>query len=212
MKTLTAAAITLCAIATASLADDRETSCRYQGEVAAAVQKARLDGVSEAGVADAIAATNPGWPAQYNNAIPQLTAYVYQLKKRDLRKIDLVFDITPGLTIYADPQRVSQAITNLLLNAIKFSDAGARIVLRGLSPSSDRIQIEVVDQGIGIPEDELEGIFDTYKQGRAGREAGGSGLGLMIARRLVELHGGTLSAESQVGVGSRFTLSLPKNG
>ena len=87
MKTLTAAAITLCAIATASLADDRETSCRYQ--VAAAVQKARLDGVSEAGVADAIAATNPGWPAQYNNAIPQLTAYVYQLKKRDLRKIDL---------------------------------------------------------------------------------------------------------------------------
>ncbi len=125
------------------------------------------------------------------------------------KQVDLVIEADDSLVIEADPQRLGQAITNLALNAVKFSDAGARIVLRGLQPSPEVARIEVVDQGIGIPEDELEGIFDTFKQGRAGREAGGSGLGLMIARRLVELHGGTLTAESQVGVGSRFILSLP---
>ena len=128
------------------------------------------------------------------------------------KQVDLAIEAADDLEIEADPQRLGQAITNLVLNAVKFSDAGTCIVLRGHSPASERIHIEVVDQGVGIPEDELEGIFDTFKQGRAGREAGGSGLGLMIARRLVELHGGTLSAESKVGVGSRFTLSLPGLG
>ncbi len=125
------------------------------------------------------------------------------------KKVGLHIEAGDELEIYADPQRLGQAITNLLLNAVKFSEAGACIVLRGLSPSPDVIRIEVEDQGLGIPEDELESIFDPYKQGKAGRQAGGSGLGLMIAKRLVELHGGSLSAESQLGVGSRFILSLP---
>lgn len=125
------------------------------------------------------------------------------------KQVDLIIEAAAELEIVADPQRLGQAITNLVLNAVKFSDAGARIVLRGLQPSPETIHIEVIDHGIGIPEDELEGIFDTFKQGRAGREAGGSGLGLMIARRLVELHDGSLSAQSKVGVGSRFILSLP---
>ncbi len=127
------------------------------------------------------------------------------------KQVDLIIEAEDGLQIDADPQRLGQAITNLVLNAVKFSEAGACIVLRGFSPSSGVTHIEVVDQGIGIPENELEGIFDTFKQGKAGREAGGSGLGLMIARRLVELHDGSLSAESQVGVGSRFILSLPSS-
>ena len=125
------------------------------------------------------------------------------------KRIHLIVEADRGLAIEADPQRLGQAITNLVLNAVKFSGTGTRIVLRGLAPSPETVRIEVVDQGVGIPEDELEGIFDTYRQGKAGREAGGSGLGLMIARRLVELHGGSLSAESRVGVGSRFILTLP---
>ena len=126
------------------------------------------------------------------------------------KQVDLIIEADQELEIAADPQRLGQAITNLVLNAVKFSGAGACIVLRGLAPSPELTRIEVVDQGIGIPEDELEGIFGPFNQGKAGREAGGgSGLGLMIARRLVELHGGSLSAESQVGVGSRFILSLP---
>ena len=128
------------------------------------------------------------------------------------KQIDLVIQAAAELEIDADPQRLGQAVTNLVLNAIKFSDVGARIELRGRLPSPEAIRIEVVDQGVGIPEDELEGIFDTFGQGKAGREAGGSGLGLMIARRLVELHGGSLSAESQVGVGSRFIMTLPTKG
>lgn len=113
------------------------------------------------------------------------------------------------LEIDADPQRLGQAITNLVLNAVKFSGSGTRIMLRGVAHSAEETHIEVEDQGIGIPEEELEGIFDTFEQGKAGQQAGGSGLGLMIARRLVELHGGSLSVTSQQGVGTRFVLSLP---
>ncbi|MEM6794905.1 MAG: ATP-binding protein [Acidobacteriota bacterium] len=135
----------------------------------------------------------------------------------------------------ADPQRLAQAITNLILNAIKFSQRGSKIVLRGVRPSGvrpsgvrpsgvrppgvrppgvlgaagGRIQLIVEDQGVGIPEEDLERIFGTFEQGIAGKRLGGSGLGLMIARRLVELHGGELTVESEVGVGSRFTLDLP---
>ena len=68
---------------------EKEADCQYQADVAAAVQQARLGGVKERDVAGAIAATNPGWPARYNNAIPLLSAQFYQLKKRDLRNIDM---------------------------------------------------------------------------------------------------------------------------
>jgi len=126
------------------------------------------------------------------------------------KKIALIMEVDEGLEIHADPRRLGQALTNLVLNAIKFSDSGSRIMLRGRAYSASEARIEVEDQGIGIPQEELEGIFGTFEQGKAGQEAGGSGLGLMIARRLVELHGGTLSVKSKVGVGTRFILSLPR--
>ena len=125
------------------------------------------------------------------------------------KKISLIVETDPDLDIDADPQRLGQALTNLVLNAVKFSESGSRILLRGVAHSPGETHIEVEDQGIGIPADELEGIFGTFEQGKAGQEAGGSGLGLMIARRLVELHGGSLAVKSQVGVGTRFILSLP---
>ncbi|MCP3959616.1 MAG: FHA domain-containing protein [bacterium] len=125
------------------------------------------------------------------------------------KDVDLLIEIDDDLEIDADPRRLGQAITNLVLNAVKFSGPGGRIVLRGSAPSPRETRIEVEDEGVGIPEDELEGIFGTFEQGKAGRAAGGSGLGLMIARRLVELHGGTLSVTSEVGVGTCFVLSVP---
>ncbi|MEM7350695.1 MAG: ATP-binding protein [Acidobacteriota bacterium] len=125
------------------------------------------------------------------------------------KRIALVIETPPELEIDADPQRLGQALTNLVLNAVKFSESGSRIALRGVAHSPEETHIEVEDQGIGIPPEELEEIFGTFEQGKAGQEAGGSGLGLMIARRLVELHGGSLSVKSQVGVGTRFILSLP---
>ena len=124
------------------------------------------------------------------------------------KRVDLVIEAEEDITLEVDPQRLGQAITNLVLNAVKFSDSGSRILLRGFSEAGHTV-IEVEDQGIGIPEEELEGIFGTFEQGEAGRHYGGSGLGLMIARRLVELHQGTLAVESRVGEGTRFTLALP---
>ena len=123
--------------------------------------------------------------------------------------IDLVIDAEPDVMTLADPQRLGQAITNLVLNAVKFSDRGSRIVLRGHRGEDSRVWVTVEDRGVGIPEEEIGRIFGTFEQGEAGRQLGGSGLGLMIARRLVELHGGELSVESEVGRGSRFSLILP---
>ena len=126
------------------------------------------------------------------------------------KNVGLVIESQAGLEIDADPRRLGQAITNLVLNAVKFSESGTRILVRGVASNDGDAMIQVEDQGIGIPEDEIEGIFGTFQQGEAGRQFGGSGLGLMIARRLVELHGGTLSVISEVGVGTRFTLTLPR--
>jgi signal transduction histidine kinase len=126
------------------------------------------------------------------------------------KSVGLVIESQAGLEIDADPRRLGQAITNLVLNAVKFSESGTRILVRGVAGSDGDALIQVEDQGIGIPEDEIEGIFGTFQQGEAGRQFGGSGLGLMIARRLVELHDGTLSVISEVGVGTRFTLTLPR--
>lgn len=126
------------------------------------------------------------------------------------KSVELKIEAEPELHIDADPQRLAQAITNLALNAVKFSASGTRILLRGAIQDEDLAMIEVEDQGVGIPADELEGIFGRFQQGQAGKQFGGSGLGLMIARRIVELHGGTLSVKSQIGVGTRFTLALPR--
>ena len=133
--------------------------------------------------------------------VPQLAA--------EEKNISLVAEIEPAVILWADPQRLAQAIINLMLNAVKFSESGSRIIFRASSIDDGRHVLEVEDQGLGIPEDELEQIFGTFEQGEAGRRYGGSGLGLMIARRLVELHDGTLSVESQVGVGSRFIMTFP---
>jgi len=131
----------------------------------------------------------------------------------DDKGVELVVDADPTLTADVDPQRLAQAITNLVLNAVKFSPTGTRILLRGTRREDGFAEIEVEDQGVGIPEDELEEIFGTFEQGTAGQQfGGGSGLGLMIARRIVELHGGTLTVKSKVGVGTRFTLSVPAAG
>lgn len=130
----------------------------------------------------------------------------------DDKGVELVVEVDADLAIEVDPQRLAQAITNLVLNAVKFSPAGTRIVLRGVLQAAGVAEIEVEDQGIGIPEEELEEIFGTFEQGAAGQQFGGSGLGLMIAKRIVELHGGTLTVKSKVGVGTRFTLSLPAAG
>jgi signal transduction histidine kinase/ActR/RegA family two-component response regulator len=125
---------------------------------------------------------------------------------------ELVLDI-PGdsICIHTDPLRLAQAITNLLLNAAKFTPVRGRIRLSAEVGCSD-VRIVVADNGKGIEARLLPHIFDLFAQGERGldRSEGGLGIGLTLVRRIVELHGGTVTAASDgPGRGSTFTLVLP---
>lgn len=143
------------------------------------------------------------------------------------RDLHIVIDISaPTTQIYADPLRISQIIFNLLANAIKFSPSGGTIRLElgaaelalpiggrtgdhGLQPA---LAIRFIDHGIGIPEAELETIFDKFVQSTATRTgAGGTGLGLAISRAIAKQHHGTIVAHNNVGGGACFTVILPIN-
>ena len=120
--------------------------------------------------------------------------------------------VTETLTaeLLADPDQILQTLTNLLSNAIKFSEPGSMIWLRA-QMHSDRIQIQVQDQGRGIPVDKLQTIFERFQQVDASdsRKKGGTGLGLAICRKIIEQHDGKIWAESVLGQGSTFHITLP---
>ncbi len=112
-------------------------------------------------------------------------------------------------TVMADQSRISDAISKLLSNAIKFSDRGS--VLVEVAYINGDMQLSVSDEGIGVPEEMKEKIFEKFTQVDGGitRKRGGTGLGLTLARLIVERHGGRMWVESREGAGSRFTFSLP---
>ena len=143
------------------------------------------------------------------------------------RGLALQMDIGPGLPeIYADRTRIRQVLLNLLNNAVRFTEKG-RILIRagrmselgqphqpadgGNPQASDEVVISVVDTGTGIAASDLKRIFEPFTQvdNSIRRRHGGSGLGLTISKRFIELHGGHMWVESQVGVGSTFYFSLP---
>ncbi len=112
----------------------------------------------------------------------------------------------PMRHVLADRQRVVQVLSNLLSNAIKFSPPGGRIAL-DLEQSERDCCIAISDQGPGVPEADRQHIFDKYW--RTQGERGGEGLGLAIAKSLIEAHGGSIGVDSQTGGGSRFWFTLP---
>jgi PAS domain S-box-containing protein len=109
-----------------------------------------------------------------------------------------------------DTKLLRQIIDNLISNAIKYSPQGSNISLN-LVYQSDRITIEVIDRGIGIPEEDLDQIFDSFYRSRNVGNISGTGLGLTIAKASVDLHGGSLTVESEISVGSTFTVTIPTN-
>jgi signal transduction histidine kinase len=117
----------------------------------------------------------------------------------------------PELAVRADPEKVRQILVNLLSNAVKFTDRGGSVAVE-CDDGGDRVHVRVRDTGIGIPADQLERIFEPFVQVRADltRTAEGTGLGLAISRDLARGMGGDLAAESAVGAGSTFTLTLPR--
>ena len=131
------------------------------------------------------------------------------------RQLTIATRIAPGsFSVFGDATRLEQALTNLLTNAAKYSEAGANIELRLDTdvPDAGWARIEVLDEGQGIPQDKLEAIFEIFVQVDAGldRARGGLGIGLALVRAIVELHGGRVRAHSEgIGHGSRFTIDLP---
>jgi PAS domain S-box-containing protein len=114
-------------------------------------------------------------------------------------------------TINADRQRILQVLSNLLGNAIKFTPAGGRVELRAESTDAGEVRFSVTDSGSGIAPDQIPHLFDRFWQARSTRR-GGAGLGLVIARGLIEAHGGRIFVESELGRGSTFSFTLPVDG
>lgn len=112
--------------------------------------------------------------------------------------------------IRADRDRIRQILFNLLSNAIKFTATGGQAVL-SIFRVGNSVIFEVSDTGIGIPQEQRSLLFETFRQLESTytRQYGGTGLGLALTKQLVELHGGSIDVESQVGVGSKFTVRIP---
>ena len=126
--------------------------------------------------------------------------------------IELVLDFleeVPG-TIIGDPVRISQILTNLIGNAVKFTEGG-EIVLRISCPKDDRLRFEVRDTGIGIKKEHLNKIFESFSQANTAttRRFGGTGLGLTITKNLVSLMDGKIDVTSEMGKGSTFSVEIP---
>jgi len=126
--------------------------------------------------------------------------------------IDLHLDADARLgTLVADERKIKQVMLNLLSNAVKFTPEGGRVDVRAI-PTDGAVEISVTDTGIGIAPENQELIFEEFRQvgGDYAHKREGTGLGLTLARKLVELHGGRLWVKSQIGQGSTFTFSVPE--
>jgi two-component system, OmpR family, sensor histidine kinase ArlS len=125
------------------------------------------------------------------------------------KRIQLVIDCPANLLIDIDPTRFEQVFINLLDNSLKYSNETSTTTVRAVEENGI-VEITVQDQGIGIPEEDLPHIFDRlYRVDKSrSRATGGFGLGLAIVKQLVEAHGGEITVESQVRVGTRFTITL----
>jgi signal transduction histidine kinase len=111
--------------------------------------------------------------------------------------------------IHADERKVKQVLLNLLSNALKFTPDGGEINIRARIHDGET-EISVMDTGVGIAPEDLEAVFEEFRQvGTASKKVEGTGLGLAISRKFIELHGGKIWVTSQVGVGSTFAFTLP---
>jgi len=124
--------------------------------------------------------------------------------------INLTVDVESGPPLVADANRIEQVLSNLVANAIKFTPGGGSVAVAA-APSDTGWTITVTDTGIGIPEDDLDLLFERFYRASNARSARtpGTGLGLVISRTIVELHGGTITLASTVGEGTTATVTIP---
>jgi len=126
------------------------------------------------------------------------------------RSIRLDCDITGGVDeLFADRLRITQVIVNLVTNAVKFTPAGGRISVTATTDGAE-VAVSVSDSGPGVPVEDRERIFESFQQGGRGADREeGTGLGLTLSRRIVELHAGRMWLDTELGVGSTFGFAVP---
>ena len=127
------------------------------------------------------------------------------------RKIDIVISDVPSCFVLGDQSQLHMAISNLIQNAINYSPESTRVGV-AVTCTDSLVELTVTDQGVGIPEKDLERIFERFYRvdPARSRETGGTGLGLSIVKHVASNHGGDISVWSLEGQGSTFTLRLPR--
>ena len=157
-------------------------------------------------------------PAEFTaeDLIERQSAALVPIAER--RNIALTWSVEPGLPkLFQDPGKIQQILNNLLSNAIKFTPEGGRVRVKGERRGKNRLALIIEDNGIGIPLDEQERIFEKFRQGKGvpgqrdalTRKYEGTGLGLSIVKELSLLLGGDITLESEFGKGSTFSVILP---
>ncbi len=152
-------------------------------------------------------------PPQLPLPLPDIVAGVIEANQPRATRtgLTLTADIPSDLPLVSgNPDHLQQAIECLVENAVKFTPEGGRVELKARA-QADRIYLSITDTGIGIAPNKLRHIFDTFFQadGSTTRRYDGLGLGLTVAKAIIEAHGGQIEAESRPGEGSRFTITLP---
>ncbi|MEZ0392644.1 MAG: ATP-binding protein [Pseudobdellovibrionaceae bacterium] len=127
-----------------------------------------------------------------------------------LKHIQLILELDPLFSIQVDPELIKQVFSNLIENAIKYSPENSKVLISS-EESDGKVVVQIADQGVGIPADELPNVFMKFFRSKHAKLSPikGSGLGLYLAKYFVELHQGTISVESDTSQGSTFTVELP---
>ncbi|MDP2949070.1 MAG: ATP-binding protein [Chloroflexota bacterium] len=130
----------------------------------------------------------------------------------EAKKLALLVDLPPQPAVAdIDPERIGQVLRNLLTNAIAYTPEGGEVSVK-LADEGAQVRVSVIDTGPGIPPEDLPYVFERfYRVDKSrSRATGGAGLGLTIAKRLVDFHGGAMEVQSELGKGSRFTFTIPR--
>jgi two-component system sensor histidine kinase SenX3 len=129
----------------------------------------------------------------------------------DLNRVSLISGGERGVEVFGDETLLVLALDNLISNAVQYSPENTRVGI-GVRQKAGAIEISVTDQGVGIPEEELDRVFERFYRSdpARSRHTGGSGLGLSIAKHVIQNHGGDIRVWSQLGKGSTFTIRLPE--